>query len=235
GQAIYESNRLSCCKSLNLEKCRDFIDFVIDKYVNLKWSLDACIGYAIANSMFTETVCMKTLYNYVGKEIIAIKNYDLPFKLRRAENKKFSKEHKRKLGKSISERPSEIESRLEFGHWEIDTVLGGKSKDQNCVFSLVERKTRYYLPIKVASKDSKSIKEAFQSLVYSFKSNVSEVLKSITCDNGSEFSEMHTFEYLSDIYFAHPFSSYERGTNEKHNGLLRRFLPKGTSMNKVSK
>ncbi|WP_145994519.1 IS30 family transposase, partial [Peptostreptococcus faecalis] len=122
-----------------------------------------------------------------------------------------------------------------FGHWEIDTVLGGKTKDQNCVFSLVERKTRYYLPIKVASKDSKSIKEAFQSLVYSFKSNVSEVFKSITCDNGSEFSEMHTFEYLSDIYFAHPFSSYERGTNERHNGLLRRFLPKGTSMNKVSK
>lgn len=96
------------------------------------WSLDASVGYAKENNLFStdEMVCTKTLYNYVDLGLLTIKNIDLPEKLKRNTKSSNARKNRRILGKSIEERPETVNSREEFGHWEIDSVLG-KKKIQN--------------------------------------------------------------------------------------------------------
>nr|WP_170170050.1 IS30 family transposase [Vagococcus elongatus] len=141
-----------------------------------------------------------------------------------------NRQHKKELGKSIDQRPSLINTRKTFGHWEIDSVIGSKSKDDNALLTLVERKTRYMITIVLDDHTEESVCHALKQLVKKFGQTLfTQVFKSITADNGSEFSSLDdTLKHLSDIYFAHPYLSWERGTNERHNGLLRQFVPKGT-------
>ena len=93
-----------------------------------KWSLDASYGKALESGEFRrdEIVCTKTLYNYVDLGLLPIKNIDLPEKLNRNTKEKRVRENKKILGRSIEERPEIVNSRTEFGHWEIDTVIGKK-------------------------------------------------------------------------------------------------------------
>ena len=142
--------------------------------------------------------------------------------------------NKRKFGKSISQRPKHIEHRKEFGHWEIDTVIGKKTSDQDVLLTIIERKSRYYKVIKIYSKSSKPVNDALLDYIMESKTKVAEVFKSITSDNGSEFSGLIDFESLVAVYFCHPYSSFERGSNERHNGILRQFIPKGRSINDFS-
>lgn len=148
-------------------------------------------------------------------------------KLRRSTKSKKSRKHKKVLGTSIEERPESIETRETFGHWEIDTVLGHKSKDE-ALLTLVERKTRHKIIKRISSKTAPSVTDALQDIFAGFQ-EVQEVFKSITSDNGSEFSELsdQCEELQIDVYFAHPYASWERGSNERHNGLIRRFIKKG--------
>ena len=138
------------------------------------------------------------------------------------------------LGKSISERPENVDFRVEFGHWEIDTVIGKKTSDQDVLLTIIERKSRYYKAIKIDSKSSKPVNDALLDLIMESKTKVSKVFKTITSDNGSEFSGLSDIESLVSIYFCHPYSSFERGSNERHNGILRQFIPKGRSINDFS-
>ena len=158
-----------------------------------------------------------------------VKNTDLPMKLRR--NTKFArvKKHKKKLGTSISQCPIDIDNRIEFGHWEIDSVIGEKSKDDNVLLTIVERKTRYSMIIKAITKTAPTVTDALNIVSNLFCEQFSQVFKCITSDNGSEFSNLSTIEteVNSKIYFIHPYFSFEKGTNERHNGLIRRFVPKG--------
>ena len=89
----------------------------------------------------SEMVCVKTLYNYVDSMLLALRNIDLPLKVRRRKRRHNVKECLKHLGRSIDERPTEITGRSEFGHWEIDTVVGSKSKSDNVILTLVERLT----------------------------------------------------------------------------------------------
>ena len=230
GQAKYEQNRKNSCCSYKFLKCKNFINDVSNKFHKNHWSFDACVGAAIANNQFSrdEIVCTKTLYNYADKGLLSIKNSDLPLKLRRNTKLKRVKQNKKKLGNSIEFRPKSIESREEFGHWEIDTVIGEKTKTDHVLLTLVERKTRYTKVIKIASKSSESVLSAMNYIKDFFGMKFNHVFKSITADNGLEFSKLSTFErFHTNIYFTHPYSSFERGTNERHNGLIRRFIPKG--------
>ena len=93
--------------------------------------------------------------------------------------------------------------------------------------TLVERQTRFALACKLPNKQAETINEAVQELLGEYP------IASITSDNGSEFSLLADLEGV-DIYFAHPYSSHERGTNEHFNGLLREFLPKGQSLNALT-
>ena len=165
----------------------------------------------------------KTLYNYIYQGLLEIKVIDLPRAVRI--RKKFTKRPstKKHLGKSIEERPEEINNRFRFGDWEIDSVLGGKTIGEPSILTLVERQTRYAVTRKLVEKKAEYVNQAVIECMKLYP------IKSITADNGNEFSSLSKIEGL-DVYFAHAYSSYERGTNENFNGLLREFIPKGASL-----
>ena len=126
---------------------------------------------------------------------------------------KHSKKQK-KLGKSIEERPETVNSREEFGHWEIDSVLGKKKDTEPAIMTIVERQTRMSLWIKIKDHSSMAIDEALQNLINQFGNKKSEVFKSITGDNGSEFANLSKIENNgTSVYFTHPYTSCEKGTN----------------------
>lgn len=151
----------------------------------------------------------KTLYNYIHQGLLEIKAIDLP------------------IGKSIEERPEEINNRSRFGDWEIDSVLGGKTVGETSILTLVERQTRYAVTKKLVEKKAEYVNQAVLECMKPY------LIKSITADNGNEFSSLSKIEGL-DVYFAHAYSSYERGTNENFNGLLREFIPKGISLKELN-
>lgn len=229
GQDIYESNRRSCCRTYAVIEKSRFIKYVEQHFFKDYWSLDACVGRALLEGRFTreQIVCTKTLYNYVSTGMIGIKSIDLPDKPRRSPKKARITKNRRILGCSIEERPREVDDRNEFGHWEADLVIGSKSGD-NALLTMIERKTRKYWAIRIPKRDSGSVMRAFETLRLKYGKHWNDIFKTITTDNGFEFSLLSNLENLSEtlVYFTHPYSSYEKGSVERHNGLIRRFIPK---------
>lgn len=234
GQATYENNRRNCGPKFKFLSCSSFISRVEKKFYEDAHSIDAICGVARLQGSFDkdDMVCTKTLYNYINLGLLNIANIDLPLKVKRSTKTKRIRKHKKVLGRSISERPNEINNRSEFGHWEIDSVIGKKTKGEPTLMTITERKTRKELIRKIPDQSSESIMNALKTLAIDAGNLFSTVFKSITADNGSEFAELSTMEESTGtkIYFAHPYSSFERGTNERHNGLIRRFIPKGKSL-----
>ena len=236
GEQVYLENRRRSRRQYKTLQVFAFIQYVEERF-HENWSLDACVGTALASGRFSreEIVCTKTLYNYVDSGLIGIKPIDLPDKLRRNTKKKSTRQNKRILGESIELRPADVNSREKFGHWEIDTVVGSKREDEPCIVTLVERKTRHSLWVKATDHTADSVQEAIQRVMEYFGSRASIVFESITGDNGSEFARLSELSTQGiKVYFTHPYSSWEKGTNECHNKLLRRFIPQGTSMKKYT-
>ena len=239
-QQIYEGHRINSHRTPSFIRVKKFIKTIELRFKQEHWSFDACVGYSRRNREFSkeEMVCTKTLYNYADRGILNIKNIDLPQKMRRKPRK--DKPHVRKnkthLGRSIEARPACVDSRERFGDWELDLVIGSKSKGDHVLMTLLERKTRYYKIIRLPDKSAASVMKAFDALRNEYKSLFSLVFKTITTDNGSEFSLLSSLEQISDtkVFFAHPYSSFEKGANERHNGLLRRFIPKGYRIDSFS-
>mgnify|MGYP001226988792 FL=1 len=167
--------------------------------------------------------------SYLGKKLIKLLPYHHH---KRRENRKFGKNRVRiKDQVNISQRPQHIELRLEVGHWEGDLMIGTGQK--SAIGTIVERKTRYTFIVKIENRKSKTVTQQFAKLLNTLPKNIR---KTMTYDNGIE---MANHKWLSnntgmDIYFANPYSSWERGTNENTNGLIRRFFPKGTDFNKIT-
>lgn len=126
----------------------------------------------------------------------------------------------------ISERPTEVETRERVGHWEADTVVGAGSKD--CVLTLVERKTGLVLIGKLADRAARGLSRRAVQLIRGRGAR----FETVTTDNGTEFHDYERVERLTGVafYFARPYHSWERGSNENANGLVRQYLPKGVSM-----
>jgi len=234
GKKKYLENRQNSVPNYHCLEKAEFLEFVVDKVRKNRWSLDACVGYALQSGMFRreEIVCTKTLYNYVDMGFLPIKNIDLPEKLRRKKKSSKVRENKRIFGSSIEERPEEIDTRKEFGHWEADSVIGSKKKEEPCVLTIVERQTRMAIWIKVDDHSAESVMKAFALTLKSYGEKACDVFKTVTTDNGSEFARLAELDEQGiKAYFAHPYSSWEKGTNECHNKMLRRFIPKGKSIN----
>lgn len=231
GQQTYETHRLSCCRHYDRLEKADFIKYVERHFFEDHWSLDACAGRALLDGGFTrdQIVCSKTLYNYVDLGLLHIKNIDLPDKIRRAPGKKNKRKNRRILGRSIEERPEAVQTREEFGHWECDLVIGSKSGHDDALLTMVERKSREYWMIRIPNKTPESVMAAMESVRLQYSEHFSEVFKTITTDNGSEFASLADLEKTAKtlVYFAHPYTSCEKGSVENHNGLIRRFLRKG--------
>lgn len=237
GQAIYEKHRSHCGAKSKLAQAEEFLKFAEDKILKEKWSPDAVVGSCKKDPKWTETlmVCTKTLYNYIDHGLLKVRNIDLYLKTRLKPKRTRIRKNKHILGQSIEQRPEEVNHRETFGHWEIDTVVGKRSHD-SVILTLTERKTRDEILFFLPEKSSKAVNDALRTLKQRYHERISQVFRSITADNGSEFSELSSVvqDWGSQIYFAHPYSSWERGTNERHNGLLRRFIPKGKAIKDLS-
>ena len=145
------------------------------------------------------------------------------------------RENKKKFGKSIDLQPQIVSQRIEEGHWEGDTVVGKRAGKESVVFTLVEKKTENYLAFLIPGKSSDAVMTAMQLLKKEYGEQFEQVFKTITVDNGSEFADLaQCEEWGTGVYFAHPYTSWEQAQNERHNGLLRAFVPKGTSMENFS-
>jgi len=132
---------------------------------------------------------------------------------------------------SIDNRPKHIDKREEVGHWEGDLVIGKNHK--SAIATIVERKTRFTLILKLSSKKADEVADKFSKVLNKLNCKYK---KSMTYDNGIEMAKHEKITKLTDmkIYFAHPYSSWERGTNENTNGLIRRYLPKGTDFKTIN-
>jgi len=208
-----------------------------------KWS-----PMQIASTLKTDYACDITMrisheaiYSYVyvlprgslKKELLSCLRQERKYRQKRS--KKGKPEEKR--GKiadmlSIEERPAEVADRIVPGHWEGDLIMGKYKR--TALGTLVERTTRSVILVHLTGKDATSVRRAYAR---EMKTLPQQMKLSLTYDQGKEMSEHKQFTVDTNIqvFFAHPGSPWERGTNENTNGLIRQFFPKGTDFGKVSK
>ncbi len=179
-----------------------------------------------------ELPSVRTIYRWIYDKYLLNGNCNM---LRRKGKSRENRETREKynLGKSISERNKCIYKRKEFGHWEADTVVSGRGKSKVCFATLAERKTRFYIAIKMPNRNADTMAKAVIAALSEFPS---DAVKTITCDRGTEFAKWLEIENAlnCDVYFADPYCAWQKGTNENFNGLLREFYPKGRNLARVS-
>ena len=228
-------------RGLKIGRDHKLVAHIEEEIKEKKWSPDVVIGRIKEKGLIFETeICTKTLYNYIDAGIfLNISNKDLLIK-KNGKKRKYNKIRTVALnnrnGKSISDRPESVEDREEMGHWEIDLVLG-KQGTKPVVLTLVERKSRRSLYVLVKNKTQKEVIAAIKRARRRTGGNFDQVFKTITADNGSEFLDSEGIKKAAkceEVYYAHPYSSWERGSNENGNRILRRFIPKGFDLNKLT-
>lgn len=236
---IYLRNRQNSGRRPLWLEATEFMDWADDMMLNHGWAPDNVVGRASKNKLFPDDVIpsTSTLYHWINRGIMNTKNIDLLEKVSRKprDTSRAKRESRRVLGPSIEERPESVESREDFGHWEIDTLLGTKVKDDPVLLTLAERKTRFEIIMMIDRKDTESVNQALTDLYQRIGSKAIELFQTITSDNGLEFAGLHQLlKNQTDIYFARPYAPYERGTKENQHKLIRRFIPKGMKLADVS-
>lgn len=222
------------------------VQHIEDKIKNHKYSPDAVIGEIKAKELHFETsICTKTLYNYIDKNVfVGITNKDLPVKKNKKKRtyKQIKIAHKNLKGTSIEDRPASVDNREEYGDWEMDCVVGPREGKSPALLVLTERKTREEIIRKLSFKTQECVLRALDTLENELGDRFKQMFRTITVDNGSEFLNFQGIErsvispelQRTKVYYAHPYSSWERGTNETANKLIRRFIPKGTDMTSIT-
>lgn len=230
-------------RSLKIGKDKALQEYIYKYIVSKRYSPDVIIGMIKRERLvFEGMISVKTLYSYIDRGIFHnISNQDLWYKVKR--KKKTHSPIQRvcthnKMSKSIEERPAVINDRLEYGHWEGDCVKGKRNKNKTSLFTLTERVSRNEIIIKINRATQAGIRRAVDRLEAKHGDSFKDKFKSITFDNGVEFLDWESIERSSlnvknkrtQVYFAHSYSAWERGTNENHNRMIRRFIPKGTDI-----
>lgn len=240
GQRVYEANRKRSKKPCKIDSsnCEPFIQWMVNQIRTQGWSFDACVGYARLHHLFepSQIPCTKTIYNMLWARKLPLTIFEAPYILRRKRHRLWNRKNKRIKGRSIEERPAIVKSGTEIGHWEVDTVVGKRAGREAVIFTAVEKVTRQLIAIRISGRNSNGVNEAMKYLLDMYgHEHFSQVFKTMTADNGPEFQTFSQFECLgTKIYFTHPYSSWERPQNERHNAMLREFIPKGTSMKPFS-
>jgi IS30 family transposase len=199
----------------------------------------------MAKEAFEHAVCFKTIYNHIDQGLVpGVTNESLWEKRKRRKGRKtLHRKRKRAVepGRGIEDRPAAVDERLELGHWEIDLVVGGTGRGTAVLLSLTERKTRKQIIRKLKERTQKSVVRALNGIERQMGTGAFRtVFKSITADNGSEFLDHEAMERSvsggtrTRIYYAHPYSSWERGSNENANRMIRRFIPKGSDLSQLT-
>lgn len=181
------------------------------------------------------SISHETIYQHVWRD--RKHGGDLYLHLRQAykkRRKKYASKDKRgqlKNRVSIEERPLEVEDKARIGDFEIDTVIG--KNHQGALVTIVDRKSKFTLIKKVERKHAEGVTTALIELLEPYKGSI----HTITADNGKEFAGHETVASVleTNVYFAHPYCSWERGLNENTNGLIRQYFPKGTTFENITK
>lgn len=191
--------------------------------------------YAAMRIVGENKICQRTVYNYVYCGRCGLSIFDLPYA--RPKKKKQIKKGKKLYTankRSIEDRPKDASDRDHSGHWEMDTVYSSKD-DLTCLLVLTERRTRKEKIMKIPNRTAGSVVKALNRLERKMGAPAfRETFKTITCDNGMEFTDVKGIEksklnkgQRTMLYFAHPYCSGERGSNENQNKMIRRWIPKG--------
>lgn len=246
-QMVYEKSTSNRGRNLKIGSDHRLAAYIETMIREKKYSPEALIRHIeIEDLHFDTTLCPKTIYNYLDMGLfLHADNSDLPYK---KPGKKKKKEEKptvslnNRKGRSIEERPKSVLDREEYGHWEMDTVVSAQGTGLSCLLVLSERMDREEILMKIRNKKSSTVVRALNRLEKQYGSKAfREKFKTITCDNGVEFLDAKgieksciTKQQRTIVYYCHPYSSYERGTNENINRMIRRFFPKGTNFDDVT-
>lgn len=204
----------------------------VEEHLKRKWSPGQIVGYCEENDI--EMVSHQTIYEYVhdDKALGGTLHTHLRHKLKHRKRPAGSERAVIEGKVSIEERPDVVDQKTRLGDWEVDTIVGKGNK--GAILTIVERKTGFLIAEKLEQgKKAKPLARELVRLLLPFK----EVAHTITSDNGSEFAEHEYIARMLDarFYFAHPYSSWERGLNEYTNKLIRQYIPKKESFDKYNK
>lgn len=240
--ARYRENLEAKGPGLKIGNNIEFARFIEDKILSEDCSPAAALEKAKRSGKFNITICVSTFYSYIDSGLfLNLTNKKLPVKGKRKRpyHKVKKQQARASRGESIENRPEEINSREELGHWEMDCVEG-KKKTKKTLLVLTERKSRAEIVILMKDQTAKSVVKALDRLERKFGKLFYKMFKSITVDNGSEFADCEGMERAkyrkgkrTRVYYCHPYSSYERGSNENQNRMIRRKYPKGTDFTNV--
>ena len=200
---------------------------IIEQRIKETWSPEQIAAY-YKNDGFP---CYKTIYKWINERIIINGNKSLL--RRKGKGGWYETRGKQNRGKSIRKRDKRIYKRADYGHWELDTVVSGLGKSKSCFITLVERKSRFYKAIKSPNHHEDVIARL---IIDYLKQYPSELVKTITTDNGKEFAEWEQIEkeLNCEVYFCDTFCAWQKGSNENSNGLLREFFPKGYNLSRYT-
>jgi len=226
-----KAHRRTVARRRRSRRNRHFTDAdfkLVRRLLRKKWSPEQISGYL--RQQHQRSFSHETLYQYIWRDKVV--GGDLWTHLRCAQKRRrkryraYDSRGRLTDKRNIAERPANVEARQDKGHWEIDTVMGKGSKD--CIVTLVERKTGFVQIGKLRDRTTASLNKKTIALI----NRDSKAYQTITADNGTEFHQYKKIEARHQVlfYFANPHHSWERGSNENANGLIRQYLPKGTSM-----
>ena len=214
----------------------EYAEYLERKIIEEKMSPKAVLGYIkLHNIQFNTTISVNTLYSYIRKGYFAkLEMKHLPNGKQKKKKEHVRVNKKAPKGTSIEQRPLEIFERQTFGHWEMDCVCGPTKRS---LLVLTERLTRKEIIIPIQTQSSKEVIKALNRLEHRYGKEFKRIFKTITVDNGTEFSNCQGIEksiygkgQRTKVYYCHPYSSWERGTNERINREIRRLIPKGTNL-----
>ena len=200
---------------------------IIEQRIKETWSPEQIAAYYKNNGF----PCYKTIYKWINEGIIINGNKSLL--RRKGKGGWYETRGKQNRGKSIRKRDKRIYKRADYGHWELDTVVSGLGKSKSCFITLVERKSRFYKAIKSPNRHADVVARL---IIDYLKQYPSELVKTITTDNGKEFAEWEQIEkeLNCEVYFCDTFCAWQKGSNENSNGLLREFFPKGYNLSRYT-
>ena len=239
-QQIHKYNQTAKGRPIKLGNDYAYANFLERKILKDHFSPAAALAVARREG-FKTSICVTTLYSYIDKRVFGtLTNKHLWVK--RKKRKKEGDAEKRVAHPtlpSIEDRPEIINQRQEYGNWEMDLVVGPK-KSRAVLLTLTERMTRQEMIIKLPDRKAASVRAAFDQLEAATP-DFRRKFRTLTTDNGSEFLRYEELRQSIhggirfEIYYCHPYSAWEKGSNENHNRMIRRWFPKGTKFEKVSK
>ena len=236
GKVLQQDSMYDFKKKYSAEYSKEITHMIRNK----KYSIGAALAKIKHDGKIEVNVCERTIYNYVRDGILDLEYKELPYgkSAPRKNKKKALRSLKNRDGLSIEERPKDVERREVYGHWEMDTVVSGIGKGRGVLLVLTERYSREEKIIKLANRKQESVIEAIDNLEREYGTKkFREKFITITTDNGVEFLDHRgiTKGNRTKMYYAHAYSSWERGSNEVSNRLIRRFYKKGYNIDKISK